>query len=177
MSSILGVGGGAGLVIGGLIIEHLSWHWLFWLPLVVTVLAAVATWRFIPESPVRSPGRVNWLAAALMTLGISLVLIAIAQTTVWGWGSIKTIVLFVVGLLVCALWVVVEIRSDEPLVDMSMMRIRGVWTTNLAAFLLGAGLYASFIIYPEFAQLPTSTGFGFGASVVVSSLYLAPSAF
>lgn len=177
MSSILGVGGGAGLVIGGLIVEHLSWHWLFWLPLVVTVLAAVATWRFIPESPVRSPGRVNWLAAALMTIGISLVLIAIAQTTVWGWGSVKTIVLFVVGLIVCALWVVVEIRSDEPLVDMSMMRIRGVWTTNLAAFLLGAGLYASFIIYPEFAQLPTSTGFGFGASVVVSSLYLLPSAF
>jgi MFS family permease len=60
---------------------------------------------------------------------------------------------------------------------MSMMRIRGVWTTNLAAFLLGAGLYASFIVYPEFAQLPTSTGFGFGASVVVSSLYLLPSAF
>ncbi len=54
------------------------------------------------------------------------------------------------------------------------MRIRGVWTTNLAAFLLGAGMYASFIVFPQFAQLPTSTGFGFGASVVVSGLYLLP---
>jgi MFS family permease len=63
-----------------------------------------------------------------------------------------------------------------PLIDMKMMRIRGVWTTNLAAFLLGAGLYSSFIVLPQFAQLPTSTGFGFGASVVVSSLYLLPSA-
>jgi MFS family permease len=54
------------------------------------------------------------------------------------------------------------------------MRIRGVWTANAAAFLLGAGLYASFILYPQFAQLPKSTGFGFGASVVVSGLYLAP---
>jgi MFS family permease len=95
---------------------------------------------------------------------------------VWGWGSSKTILLFLTGMLVCALWVAVEVRSDVPLVDMSMMRIRGVWTTNLAAFLLGAGLYASFIVYPEFAQLPKSTGFGFGASVVVSSLYLLPSA-
>ena len=69
----------------------------------------------------------------------------------------------------------VEVRSDEPLVDMTMMRIRGVWTTNLAAFLLGAGLYASFIVFPQFAQLPKSTGFGFGASVVVSGLYLLPS--
>ena len=57
---------------------------------------------------------------------------------------------------------------------MTMMRIRGVWTTNLAAFLLGAGMYASFIVFPQFAQLPTSTGFGFGASVVVSGLYLLP---
>jgi EmrB/QacA subfamily drug resistance transporter len=176
ISSILGIGGGAGLVIGGLIVEHLSWHWLFWLPLLVTVLAAVCAWRYVPESPIRSPGRVNWLAAALMTIGISLVLIAIAQTTVWGWGASKTIALFVAGLLVCVAWIAVEVRSTEPLVDMSMMRIRGVWTTNLAAFLLGAGLYASFIVYPEFAQLPKSTGFGFGASVVVSSLYLLPSA-
>ena len=57
---------------------------------------------------------------------------------------------------------------------MTMMRMRGVWTTNAAAFLLGAGLYASFIVFPQFAQLPKSTGFGFGASVVVSGLYLLP---
>ena len=71
MSSILGVGGGIGLVIGALIVEHLGWHWLFWIPLVVTLVAAFFTWRYIPESPVRSPGRVNWLAAALMSVGIS----------------------------------------------------------------------------------------------------------
>ena len=75
-----------------------------------------------------------------------------------------------------ALWVAVEVRSDKPLVDMTMMRIRGVWTTNLAAFLIGAGMYSSFIVFPQFAQLPKSTGFGFGASVVVSSLYLLPAA-
>ena len=176
MSSILGVGGGLGLVIGGLIVEHLSWHWLFWMPLAVTLVAAVFTWKCIPESPIRSPGRVNWLAAALLSIGISCVLIAIAQTTVWGWGGARTLTLLAVGLGICMLWIAVEVRSREPLVDMTMMRIRGVWTTNLAAFLLGAGMYASFIIFPQFAQLPTSTGFGFGASVVVSSLYLLPCA-
>ena len=90
MSSILGIGGGLGLVIGALIVEHLGWHWLFWLPLAVTVLAAAATWRYIPESPIRAPGRINWLAAGVMSLGFSLVLIGIAQTSVWGWGSAKT---------------------------------------------------------------------------------------
>jgi MFS family permease len=175
MSSILGVGAGIGIVLSGVIVEHLSYHWLFWLPLVAIVLAAVGTWRFVPESPVRMPGRVNWLAAALMSVGISLTLLAISQTTERGWGSTKTLGLLAIGLAVCGAWIAVEVRSKQPLVDMSLMRVRGVWTTNSAAFLLGAGMYSSFIVIPQFVQLPKSTGFGFGASVVTSGLYLLPS--
>jgi EmrB/QacA subfamily drug resistance transporter len=175
LSSILGIGAGVGVAIAGLIVEHLSFHWLFWMTLVIIVVAGVCTWRFIPESPVRVPGKVNWLAAALMSLGISTVLVAISQTTVWGWGSPKTIGLLLLGLLICCVWVAVEVHSREPLIDMEMMRIRGVWSTNAVAFLLGAGMYSSFIVFPQFAQLPTSTGFGFGVSAVVSGLYLLPS--
>jgi EmrB/QacA subfamily drug resistance transporter len=176
LSSVLGVGGGIGVVLGGLIVEHLNYHWLFWIPLVVTLAAAVCTQLFVPESPVRMPGRVNWLAAALMTIGFCSVLIAISETITWGWGSARTLGLLAAGLVICAGWVLVEVRSEVPLIDMAMMRIRGVWTTNLVAFLLGAGMYASFLILPQFAQLPKSTGFGFGASVVTASLYLLPSA-
>jgi MFS family permease len=111
-----------------------------------------------------------------MSAGMSAVLIAIAQTTVWGWTDTRTVVLFVAGLAVCAGWIALELHSPSPLVDMAMMRIRGVWTTNLAAFLVGAGMYSSFVVLPQFAQLPKRTGFGFGASTVVSSLYLLPSA-
>jgi EmrB/QacA subfamily drug resistance transporter len=175
MSAILGIGAGVGIVLGGLIVEHLPWQWLFWMPLFVIVPAAFCTWRFVPESPVRVPGRINWPAAVLMSTGISLVLLAISQTTTWGWGSVRTLGLLAVGLLVCCAWVFVELRSREPLIDMAMMRIRGVWTTNLTAFLLGGGMYSSFILFPQFAQLPKSTGFGFGASVVASGLYLLPS--
>ncbi|HEY0515647.1 MAG TPA: MFS transporter [Solirubrobacteraceae bacterium] len=174
LSSILGVGGGVGVVMSGLVIEHLNYHWLFWIPLAMILLGALLTWRLVPESPVRVPGRVNWKAAVLMTLGLSASLLAVSQTTVWGWGSARTIALLLGGLAICALWIAVEIRSKEPLVDMGMMRVRGVWTTNTAAFLLGAGMYASFVVFPQFAQLPRSTGFGFGASVVVSGLYLLP---
>jgi EmrB/QacA subfamily drug resistance transporter len=176
MSAILGVGGGLGLLVGGLIDEHLNWHWLFWIPLPAMVLAAVCTWRYIPESRVRSPGRVNWAAAALMTAGVCCVLIAIAQTTAWGWTGTRTLVLLALGLAICGLWVLVELRSRNPLIDMTMMRVRGVWTANLAAFLVGAGLYAWFLLLPQFAQLPRSTGFGYGASVVAAGLYLLPCA-
>jgi MFS family permease len=140
------------------------------------ITAAFCAWRWIPESQVRSPGRVNWVAAVLLTAGMSCLLIGIAQTTAWGWTGPRTLALLVSGLAVCGLWIAVELRSRNPLIDMTMMRLRGVWTANLAAFLLGAGLYALFLLLPQFAQLPRSTGFGYGASVVAGGLYLLPCA-
>jgi EmrB/QacA subfamily drug resistance transporter len=176
LSAILGVGGGIGIVLAGVIVQHLNYHWLFWIPLVALIAAALLTWAFVPESPVRMPGSINWPAAALMSIGITAALIAVSETTTWGWGSYKALGLLAGGIAACGIWVWREVASREPLVDMTMMRIRGVWTANLVAFLVGAGLYSSFIVLPQFAQLPTSTGFGFGASVVVSGLYLLPSA-
>jgi MFS family permease len=110
-----------------------------------------------------------------MTVGISAVLLAITETSTWGWGSPKTIGLIAFGLGVLVLWVWAEIGSREPLVDMRMMAIRGVWTTNTVAFLIGMGLYSAFLLLPELVQAPTSTGYGFGASVTEAGLYLVPS--
>src|SRR5262249_59520672 len=108
--------------------------------------------------------------------GICWVVIANAQATGWGWTASATLGLITAGLAVCGLWILVEVRSRNPLVDMTMMRVRGVWTVNLAAFLLGAGLYSWFLLLPQLAQLPKSTGFGYGASVVAAGLYLLPCA-
>ena len=176
MSAILGVGGGFGLVLGGLIDEHLSWHWLFWIPFAAMALAAICAWRYIPESQVRSPGKVNWAAGALLTAGMCCLLLGIAQTSAWGWTGAGTLALLACGVVISGTWIVVELRSSHPLIDMTMMAERGVWTVNLAAFLVGAGLYAWFLLLPQFAQLPKSTGFGYGASVVVAGLYLLPCA-
>jgi EmrB/QacA subfamily drug resistance transporter len=175
MSAILGIGAGAGIVLAGVIVDHLSYHWLFWLPLVAVIFATVATALFVPESPVRAPGRISWSAAALLSGGLSGVLLAVSQASSWGWGSARTIALVAAGLILLALWVRVELRSDQPLVDMQMMRRRPVWTTNLVGFLIGCGMYGSFIILPQFVELPESTGFGFGASVTAAGLFMLPS--
>jgi EmrB/QacA subfamily drug resistance transporter len=175
LSAIFGIGGGAGVVAGGLIVEHLDWHWLFWIPLIALIGAVFLTWRFVPESPIRVPGKINWLGGALMAVGLTAVLLAISEATVWGWGSTKTIGLLIGGLVVCVVWVLAELRADEPLVDMAMMRLRGVWTTNLAGFLLGGGMFASFVLVPQFVETPKSSGYGFGASVFMGGLYLLPS--
>src|SRR5206468_10637585 len=162
-------------VFPGIVTENLSSHWLFWFPLAMIVGTAYLTWRYIPESPVKTPADINYRAAVLMTLGISGVLLAITETSTWGWGSSKTLGLLAVGMVVIAAWVREELRSREPLVDMRMMAIRGVWTTNTVAFLLGVGMYSSFVLLPELVQAPASTGYGFGASVTAAGLFLLPS--
>jgi predicted MFS family arabinose efflux permease len=108
-----------------------------------------------------------------MTIGISGVLLAITETSTWGWGSAKTLGLLAFGFVVIAAWVREELASREPLVDMRMMAIRGVWTTNTVAFLIGVGMYSSFVLLPELVQEPASTG-GFGASVTAAGLFLLP---
>jgi EmrB/QacA subfamily drug resistance transporter len=175
MSALLGVGGGAGVVLAGPIVDNLSFHYLFWLPLVPIVVATVAIHLFVPESPVRVPGRVNWAGAGLMSGGLAAVLIAVSETANWHWLSVKTIGCIVLGLVLLALWVRSEARSDHPLVDMQMMRLRGVWTTNLVALLLGFGMYSSFILLPQFVETPSRVGYGFSSSVTQAGLFMVPS--
>jgi EmrB/QacA subfamily drug resistance transporter len=174
ISAILGIGGGAGIVLAGVIVDHLSYHWLFWFPLVAVMVATVATALFVPESPIKAPGRISWRAAALLSAGLAAVLLAVSQAPNWGWGSPRTLALTAAGLAVLAVWVRVELRSTEPLVDMRVMRLRGVWTTNLVGFLLGVGMFTSFIVIPQLVELPKASGFGFGASVTGAGLFLLP---
>jgi EmrB/QacA subfamily drug resistance transporter len=175
ISALLGVGGGAGIVLAGPIESNLSYHWLFWLPLAPILIALVCTHLFVPESPIKTRGRINWLGAGLLTSWLVALLIAVSEGPDWGWGSAKFIGLMAIGLVLLGVWIWVESRATEPLVDMHMMRLRGVWTTNTTATLLGFGMYGSFILIPQFVETPTSTGYGFGASVGQAGLFLLPS--
>ena len=174
VSGILGIGGGLGIVLAGPILKGLDYHWLFWIPLVVTAGATAAAIVLIPESRVRAAGDVHWLGALLLSGWLVALLLAVSEAPTWGWGSSKTIGLLILAAVVAAGWVQAETRSEHPLVDMRMMRLAGVWTTNLAAMLIGFGMYSAFILIPQFVQTPASTGYGFGASVSQAGLFLVP---
>ncbi len=176
VSSLLGVGAGLGLVLAGPVIAALGWRWLFWLPLLVLVPVAGAIVWWVPRSPVRTPAPVDLASAALMIAGLSALLVAVSEASGWGLGSGKTLGLLGAGALLVAAWVRHELRSDDPLVDMRMMALRGVWTTNLAAFLLGVGMYASIALLPALVELPRATGVGFGGSVTAAGLFMLPTA-
>jgi len=174
VAALLGIGGGLGIVIAGPILQYLSYHWLFWILLVITSVATVAAIVFVPESTVREPGRVHWLGGLLLSGWLVALLVAVSEGTRWHWGSAKTIGLFVLSGLLAAAWVRAESRSRQPLVDMKMMRLHGVWTTNTAALLVGFGQYSALVMIPQFVQAPASTGYGYGATVTQAGLFLVP---
>ena len=176
LASLTAVGAGLGIVLAGPIVNLLGYHWLFWLPMILTVIAAVSAVAFVPESPVRTPGRISWLPAVLLSAWLVALLVALSEAPSWGWGSGAVIGLLAGAVVLAAAWVITELRAATPLIDMQMMRLTAVWTNNLVALLIGVGMYATFAFLPEFVQTPSVAGYGFGASITRSGLMLLPSA-
>jgi EmrB/QacA subfamily drug resistance transporter len=174
IAALAAAGAGLGIVIAGPIVDALSYHWLFWIPMIMLAAAAVAAKVVVPESPVRTAGRLNWGAAVLLSAWLVALLVPISEAPTWGWGSGRVIGLLVLAVALAVAWVLVETRSTHPLIDMAMMRIPTVWTTNLVALLFGVGMYATFAFLPEFLQTPSSAGYGFGVSITDSGLILLP---
>ncbi len=174
IAALAAAGAGLGIVLAGPIVDALDYHWLFWIPMIVMALTVIAAHLVIPESQVRTLGRISWAGVVLLSAWLVALILGISEAPTWGWGSTSVIGLLIVAVVVAVVWVVVESRSAHPLIDMKMMRIPAVWTTNLVALLLGVGMYAVFAFLPEFLQTPTSAGYGFGVSITHSGLILLP---
>ncbi len=174
ISTILGVGGGLGIVLAGPIVDHLNYHWLFWIPLVMTALATVATIIWVPESPVKTPGSVNVTAGVLLSGWLVTLLVGVSEGSNWGWTSARIIGLFAAAVILFAAWVAVELRSRVPLVDVRLMRTPIVWWTNISALLFGFGMYSMMVVLPEFMEAPHQAGYGFAASVTAAGAALIP---
>ncbi|GCE42196.1 putative membrane transport protein [Rhodococcus wratislaviensis] len=174
IAALTAVGAGLGIVLAGPIVTVLSYHWLFWIPLIMVVLAGVAAQILVPESPVRTAGKINWLTALLLSGWLVALLLGVSQAPTRGWGSPIVVGLLAAAAVIVVTWVAAESKSVNPLIDMTMMRIRSVWAANLVALLMGVGMYAAFGFLPQLLQTPTSAGYGFGASVTESGLMLLP---
>jgi EmrB/QacA subfamily drug resistance transporter len=174
IAALAAAGAGLGIVLAGPIVEALDYHWLFWIPAIMLGGATVAAKLIVPESPVRTAGRLSWTAAALLSGWLVALLVPISEAPTWGWGSVRVLGLLAAAAVLALAWVVVESRSSHPLIDMRMMRIPVVWTTNLVALLFGVGMYATFAFLPEFLQTPGAAGYGFGLSITRSGLILLP---
>lgn len=176
VSAIFGIGGGIGLPLSGVIVDNIAIEWLFWSGLIVALPSALAAHRLIPPSPTATGMRIDWPGAILLSVALAAILLGVSEADDWGWGSPANVGTIALGLAFAAVFLRVEARVPEPLIDLRVLRQPAVAATNLTGFMIGLAMFASFLLIPQFAQTPERTGYGFGASVTVAGLLLVPAA-
>ncbi|MEU5212791.1 MFS transporter [Streptomyces sp. NPDC020742] len=174
MSSSIGVGGGLALPAAALVAQHADWHALFFGAAALGVLSMLLTLLVVPETSVRASGRFDIAGALGLSAGLVALLLPLTKGSDWGWGSPSTLGLFGAAVLILVLWGVLELRLADPLVDLRTTARREVLLTNLASITVGVAFYAISLVLPQLLQLPKSTGYGLGQSMVVAGLCVAP---
>jgi EmrB/QacA subfamily drug resistance transporter len=184
ISAVWGIGAPAGLILSGLIVDHFSWRWIFIVGAIPVAAALVLVHRFVPESPVKTPARLDVRGALTLSAMLLCLLIALTEAETWGWTSGRILLLFAVSAFLLAGWVAVELRVAEPMVDVRMLMQRTVALTNSISFICGFSMYSTFVLVPNFAETPQRlpadvarlVHYGFGASATEVGLYLTPGA-
>jgi MFS family permease len=174
MSSSIGVGGGLALPAAALVAQNTDWHVLFYGAAGLGVLAIVLTLLTVPESPMRAEGSFDLPGALGLSAGLVLLLLPVTKGSDWGWSSGTTLGLFGAAVVVLLLWGLLELRTAAPLVDLRTTARREVLLTNLASIMVGVAFYVVSLVLPQLLQLPASTGYGLGQSMVVAGLCVAP---
>ena len=152
-SAIAAGGGAAGLLLGGVLTEYLSWHWVFFINLPIGIVAMALSLRMIDNEVGEDKPETSDVAGAVTVTGGLLVLVyAIVKAEAYGWGSWKTILLFVAAVALLASFIAVELRSRAPLIRLDVFRVRSLSVANSAMLLVGSGLFAMFFFVTLYIQ-------------------------
>ncbi|EME17502.1 MFS transporter [Rhodococcus triatomae] len=174
MSATLGIGSALGLPLSGLVFEHLGWEAIFWLSAAAGVALFVAVMAVVPESPVRTPGRFDFVGALLLSTALGSLLLGISKGGTWGWTSDRTLVALAVAAVAFVVWFPFELRVNQPMVDLRTSARRPVLLTNLTALLVGISMYANMMSTTQQLEMSVGTGYGHGLTVLAAGLCMMP---
>ncbi|MFN2538923.1 MAG: MFS transporter [Mycobacteriales bacterium] len=174
VSSTIGIGSGVGLLLGGALVDGFGYPAIFWLGAAASLLSVVAIWRLVPESRTRTPGRVDVVGAAVLSVGLVLVLFGVSEGGPWGWGSLWVWALLGSGLLVLVLWLPMQARTRDALVDVTTLRNPTVLVTNVATLMIGFGMFGAYVLIPQIVESPRESGYGLGGTATHAGLLILP---
>jgi EmrB/QacA subfamily drug resistance transporter len=147
-----GFGAAAGVLLGGVLTDALSWEWIFFVNIPVGLIALALAPVLLGESRDARAKRFDAIGAVLVTAGLSLLVYAITEASDFGWASWETISLFAGSLGLLGVFAGWEARRSDPLVPFSIFRIRTLAGSNAAGFLMGTMLFSMFLLLTLYMQ-------------------------
>src|SRR5436190_6744794 len=184
-SAIVAGGAAAGLLLGGVLTDLLSWEWIFFVNVPVGAVAVAAALRFVPESRDETAHRSFDVAGATtVTSGLVVLVYGIVKAQEYGWGSTRTLGTLALSALLLTAFVAIERRSAAPLVRLSMFRKRALTAANVAMMLVASGMFSMFFFASLYVQevlgysplkaglafLPVTLGMMAGAAVAQGAI-------
>jgi len=167
--AVFGLASVAGPLLGGVIVEHLSWRWIFYVNLPVGLIALAVIAATLPDAGARTRPAIDYLGAGLLAAAISaIVLVASLGGTTWVWGSAPTVLVAAAGLLALGVFLAVERRAAEPVLPIPVLRDEVFRIGALLSLIVGFALFGSVTFLPLFFQTV------FGSSPTGAGLRLIP---
>jgi EmrB/QacA subfamily drug resistance transporter len=154
MAIFFGISGGLtaiGPIAGGYLTQW-TWRSIFWINIPVALIALLLIWRSRPEDE-RHPAPLDYRGAVLITGAMGLVVLSLQQSSTWGWGSARTWVCLIIGVLLMAVFVIWELRTPNPLLRLQIFSDRGFAVENLVLGLISIVFVPFFFFASVYAQV------------------------
>src|SRR6478735_4845147 len=140
-------GGSVGVILGGVLTDALSWHWIFLVNVPVGIAVVVVALALLPaDRGVESRGRLDVAGALTVTSALMLAVYAIVNGNDVGWTTARTLGLLGVSAALFVAFIVLEARVAAPLVPLRLFKLRNVATANVAGVFWAAAMFAAFFI-------------------------------
>lgn len=162
--AVFGVTSVVGPLVGGFLVQHLSWHWIFYVNLPVGIIALIVTAAVLPGTLSRVQHHIDYLGTVLLAgVSTSLVLLTTFAGTTYAWGSIQILGLAAISLVLLAGFVLVERRVSEPVLALSLFKNGVFTTTSVMGFVVGFAMFGAITYLPQYMQVvrgasPTNSG-------------------
>lgn len=164
---------GVAMLASGIIIDHLDYSFLFWFPFIILAGLIVATSFLVPSCASVDPnGKVDLIGAALFGGALATFLISLTYAPQWGWTSTGFFGLLALAVLIFAVFVVVELKLRNPLIDVRILFSRHVLIACWLMIVGGFTMNAIFVAVPMQIQQPVATGYGLGVSGTMTGVVL-----
>ncbi|MHB1907464.1 MAG: MFS transporter [Nitrososphaerales archaeon] len=174
ISGTFAIGAAAGLLLGSYVVQYAGWPYAFHSALVLSIILFAVSWKILKkDTPTAISKSIDYLGAAILMSGVSLLLLYATEGPTIGWLSSWELVALVSGAALTVFFFFFESKKTNPLIDLAMLRVRNVLVANLVGIISGITMFLLFFAVTYYTQLPPP--FGLGLDVIGAGWTLAPS--